>query len=67
MYATALGRNIFYYYQGMRIGKFLKVITIKFQKQFFEVGKKWKTNGWNLDLGEKMAGFFLIPACSKES
>ena len=34
--------------------EFLKMFRIRLKKQLFELKKKWKTNVWNLNLGEKM-------------
>ena len=43
----------------MRKGKFFKLVRVKFGKQVYELKKKWKTNVWYLDLGEKIAKLFL--------
>ena len=49
------------YYKRMRKEKFIKVLRVSFEKQVFERRKKWKTNVWNLELGEKMAELFYFP------
>ena len=54
MHAPAIRGNFFYYNQKMRKRKFFKLVRIRFEKQISEVQKKWKTNVWNLVLGEKI-------------
>ena len=54
-----MGQFFYDYYRTVRKWKFFKLVRIRFEKQVSEVQKKWKTNVWNLGLGEKMAKLFF--------
>ena len=55
MDAPAIRSKFFDLYQRMHKWKLFQVVKVRFEKQFFEVWKKLKTNIWNLNLSEKMA------------
>ena len=55
------------YNQKMRKGEFFKLAKIRIKIQVYEVRKKWKTNVWNLELGQKILKLFFqkTRACAR--
>ena len=44
----------------MRIEDFFTLVNIRIKKLLHEVRKKWKTNVWNLELGQELVKLFVF-------
>ena len=49
--------------QTMRSGELIRLVRVKIEKKVSKVRKNWKTNVWNMDLGQKIKKLIFKKKC----